>query len=163
MKRALLRKASFLFVFLPIFTFIALPSDPRATTQDEQQLRQIEVTTAKGEQQNDASMMSFFANDWVAAFTAGNKVMSKKEFEANVKSNLVAHGNGPSPYTIEKKEMTVYLFGDTAVVTYIKEYRQTPDTSKFFDEDDTDVFRRSAKGWLLQFSKISPAPKTPAG
>src|SRR5215467_6525622 len=157
-----MRRASFLLVFVAIFTVIALPSDPRATTQDEQQLRQIEATTGKGEQQNDASMMSLFANDWVAATSAGNKVMSKKEFEANVKSNLVAHGNGPSPYTIEKKEMTVYLFGDTAVVIYIKEYRQTSDPSKFFDEDDTDVFNRNANGWLLQFSKISPAPKTPA-
>lgn len=64
---------------------------------------------------------------------------------------------------IEKKNMQVYLFGDVAIVTYIKEYRQTPDTSQFFDEDDTDVFKRSAKGWLVQFSKISPAPKTPAG
>lgn len=59
--------------------------------------------------------------------------------------------------------MQVHLFGDIAVVTYIKEYRQTADTSQFFDEDDTDVFKRSARGWLVQFSKISQAPKTPAG
>ena len=59
--------------------------------------------------------------------------------------------------------MQVYLFGDTAVVTYIKEYRQTPDTTKFFDEDVTDVLARSPKGWILQFSKISPlAAKPPA-
>jgi hypothetical protein len=77
-----------------------------------------------------------------------------------VKNNLVADGNAPSPYTIEKKSMQVYIFGDTAVVTYIKEYRQTPDTTKFFDEDDTDVFKRGPKGWLLQFSKISRAVVT---
>jgi len=57
--------------------------------------------------------------------------------------------------------MQVYIFGDTAVVTYIKEYRQTPDTTKFFDEDDTDVFKKGLKGWLLQFSKICPAVVTP--
>ncbi len=57
--------------------------------------------------------------------------------------------------------MRVDLFGDTAVVTYIKEYRQTADTTKFFDEDDTDVFTRSAEGWRLRLTKISPAPVEP--
>jgi hypothetical protein len=46
-----------------------------------------------------------------------------------VKQNFVTHGNGPNPYKIEKKNMRVDLFGDTAVVTYIKEYRQTVDTT----------------------------------
>lgn len=56
--------------------------------------------------------------------------------------------------------MVVYRFGDTAVVTYIKEYRQTTDSAKFFDEHDTDVFKRGTTGWLLQFSKLSPAGNT---
>ena len=141
-------------------TVIAMADGPQATRdqEEQQQLRQIELATAKAEQQNDASMMSLFANDWVASSTS--KVLSKQQAEDNVKSNFVSHGNGASPFTIEKKNMQVHLFGDTAVVTYIKEYRQTPDTTKFFDEDDTDVFKRSTKGWLLQFSKISPACNT---
>lgn len=102
--------------------------------------------------------MSLFADDFVVS---GKKVLSKQVEEA-VKNNLVAHGNAPSPYTIEKNSMQVYLFGDTAVVTYIKEYRQTPDTTKFFDEDDTDFFKRGPRGWLLRFSKISSAVMTPA-
>ncbi len=79
-----------------------------------------------------------------------------------MKDNFAAHGNGPSPYTIEKKEMQVYVFGDTSVVSYLKEYRQTPDTTKVFDEDVTDVFRRGPKGWLWQFSKSCPAAAKPA-
>jgi ketosteroid isomerase-like protein len=75
-----------------------------------------------------------------------------------VKHNFEAHENGPSPYTLEKKNMKVHLFGDMAVVTYIKEYRQAPDTTKFFDEDDTDVFTRDASGWHLRLTKISPVP-----
>jgi ketosteroid isomerase-like protein len=73
-----------------------------------------------------------------------------------VKRNLAAHENGVNPYTIEKQKMQIHIFGDTAVVTYVKEYRQTPDTSKFFNEDDTDVFTRTASGWILRFTKISP-------
>jgi hypothetical protein len=39
---------------------------------------------------------------------------------------------------------------------YVKEYRQTPDTTKFFNEDDTDVFTREAGGWRLRFTKVVP-------
>jgi len=58
--------------------------------------------------------------------------------------------------------MQVSLFGGTAVVTYIKQYRQTPETSKFIDEDITDVFKKDGKSWLWRFSKISPVASAPA-
>jgi hypothetical protein len=60
--------------------------------------------------------MRLFASDFVSA---GRNVMSKQQLEEAVRANFVSHGNGPSPVTIEKKNMAVYLFGDTAVVTYI--------------------------------------------
>jgi len=47
-----------------------------------------------------------------------------------VKRNLASHENGVNPYTIEKQNMQIHIFGDTAVVTYVKEYRQTPDNLK---------------------------------
>ena len=133
---------------------VAAQSQKEAKTQDEQQLRKIEAEAGKFEQQNDSSKMDLLADDWISPGNA--KVLSKKEFEENVKSNFAAHGNGPNPYTIEKKKLQVYLFADTAVVTYIKEYRQTPDTTKFFAQDVTDVFTRSLKGWLWHFSKAAP-------
>jgi hypothetical protein len=128
--------------------------------QDEQELRRIESETAKFEQQNDAAGMGSLAEDWV--WLGGKKILSKAEFQENVKRNLETHDNGPSPYTIEKKNMRVDLFGATAVVTYIKEYRQTLDTTKFFDEDDTDVFTREAHGWRLRLTKVSPVQMEPA-
>jgi hypothetical protein len=153
-----MRNASVFLLLLGTLTVVGAASSPQASeAQDEQELRQIEATTAKGEQQNDVSMMRLFASDFVSS---GRNVMSKQQLEEAVKSNFVSHRNGPSPVTIEKKNMMIYLFGDTAVVTYIKEYRQTRDTTKFFDEDDTDVFKRGTKGWLLQFSKLSPVANT---
>ena len=153
-----MRKTYVLVLLLGTLTVAGAASSPQATqTQDERELRQIEATTAKGEQQNDVSMMRLFASDFVSA---GRNVMSKQQLEDAVRSNFVGHGNGPSPVTIEKKNMVVYLFGDTAVVTYIKEYRQTRDTTKFSDEDITDVFKRGTTGWLLQFSKFSPVAST---
>jgi ketosteroid isomerase-like protein len=129
-------------------------SSSQAQTSDEKELRRIETETAKLEQQNDTSLAKFLADDWVCVGPARN--LSKKEFVQNVKHNLDRHENGINPYTIEKKDVQVRVFGNTAVVTYIKEYRQTPDTSKFVGEDDTDVFTRDSSGWHPQFTKISP-------
>jgi hypothetical protein len=125
-----------------------------STTQDEQALRKIEAETAQFEEENDASKMGALADDWVFI---SRKVLSKSEFQQNVKSNYQ-----PNLYTIEKKNMRVDLFGDTAVVTYIKEYRQRADITKFFDEDDTDVFTRSSEGWRLRLTKASPVPSQTA-
>jgi hypothetical protein len=121
--------------------------------QDEQQIRRIEAEAGQFEQTNDPSIVSLLADDWVSV--SDGKVLSKEGLEKGVKSNFTAHGNRPNPYTIEKKNLVVYLFADTAVVTYTKEYRQIPDTTQVHDEDVTDVFVRSPKGWLLQFSKIT--------
>jgi len=131
-----------------------------ARTEDEQALRKIESETAQFEQQNDASKMGALADDWVCVVDGGKKALSKAEFRQNVKHNFEAQDHGPSPYTIEKKNIRVDLFGDTAVVTYIKEYRQIPDTTRFFAEDDTDVFTRSFGGWRLRFTKVTAAPPT---
>jgi hypothetical protein len=150
----------FLLLVGTLTVVVASASRQPTATQDEQELRQIEVTTAKCEQQNDVSMMKLFTSDFVASSI--KTVMSRQQLEEAVRNNFESHRNGPSPFTIEKKNMAVYLFGDTAVVTYIKEYRQTHDTTKFFDEDDTDVFKRGTKGWLLQFSKLSPVANIPA-
>jgi len=149
--------------FAGLFAMLAFAKGQRAArAEDEQALRKIESETAQFEQQNDASKMGALADDWVCVVDGGKKALSKAEFRQNVKHNFEAHDNGPSPYTIEKKNIRVDLFGDTAVVTYIKEYRQTPDTTRFFDEDDTDVFTRSSTGWRLRLTKISPAPPQPA-
>ena len=150
-----MRKAAFLFAVAGLLTIGAsaqLQNSSKA--QDESELRRIEAETAKSEQQNASSTTDLLADDWVGL---GAKVLTKSELQANVKQNFVAH-NGPNPYTIEKKNMRVDLFGDTAVVTYIKEYRQTPDTTKVYDEDNTDVFTRTSKGWRLRLTKVSPAP-----
>ena len=150
-----MRNAAFLFAvagLLTIGTFGQLQTSSKAL--DESELRRIEAETAKSEQQNASSMTDLLADDWVGL---GAKVLTKSELQANVKQNFAVH-NGPNPYTIEKKNMRVDLFGDTAVVTYIKEYRQTPDTTKVYDQDNTDVFTRSSKGWRLRLTKVSDAP-----
>jgi ketosteroid isomerase-like protein len=158
-----MKKAIGFFVFAGLSAVLAFGKSQKGPrTEDEQALRKIESETAEFEQRNDASKMSALADDWVCLVEGGRKALSNAQFQQNVKHNFVANDKGPSPYTIEKKNMRVDLFGDTAVVTYIKEYRQTEDPSKFFDEDDTDVFTRSFKGWRLRLTKVAPAPPQPA-
>ena len=134
-------------------TFL-LAASGQAQTSDERELNRIEMETARLEQQNDVGLGKYLADDWVCV---GSRHLSKSEFLKNVKNNLDTHENGMNPYTIEKKDLQVRVFGDAAVVTYIKEYRQTPDISKFFQEDDTDVFTRDASGWHLHYTRIYPA------
>jgi hypothetical protein len=151
----IVRNVAFLFAVAGLLTLGASPQLQNSSkAQDEGELRRIESETAKFEQLNDSSMTDLIADDWVGL---GAKVLTKRDLQANAKQNFAAH-NGPNPYTIEKKNIRVDLFGDTAVVTYIKEYRQTPDTTKVYDEDNTDVFTRSSKGWRLRLTKVSPAP-----
>ena len=151
-----MRNIAFLFAVAVLLT-IGLPAQPQNSSkaQDESELRRIESETAKFEQQNDSKWTDLLADDWV--LLGNNKKLTKTELQANLKQNFAAH-NGPNPYTIEKKNMRVDLFGDTAVVTYIKEYRQTADTTKVHDEDNTDVFTRSSNGWRLRLTKVSLAP-----
>ena len=155
------------------FAANARSQGPKATTVDDGALRQIEAETARLEQANDTSIARYFADDWVCACP---RALSKREFVANVRSNRDTHEDGINPYTIEKRNMVVHVFGDTAVVTYIKEYRQatppsaslsnrfvtgfkfakySPETTRFFQEDDTDVFTRDSVGWHLRLTKIS--------
>ena len=158
-----MKKALVFFAFAGLFAMLAFGrSQKESMSHDEQALRKIESETAQFEQKNDASKMGALANDWVCVVEGSKVALSKIQFQQSVKHNFAAYDNGPSPYTIEKKNMRVDLFGDTAVVTYIKEYRQTPDTMKSFDEDITDVFTKSFTGWRLRFTKVGPVPTVPA-
>src|SRR5215467_7862250 len=144
-----------------VATFV-LAAWSQAQTTDEKELKRIELETARLEQQSDVGLGKYLAEDWVCV---GMRNLSKTEFLQNVKhareQNLFStesqQRQTANPYTIEKKNLQVRIFGDAAVVTYIKEYRQSPDISKFFQEDDTDVFTRDASGWHLHYTRIYPA------
>ena len=137
-----------------LFSMLSAQSRVVSGSSAEQVLRKIEAETAKLEQQNDPALEKLISDDWVCAGPA--RMLTKKEFMENVRRNLATHENGVNPYTIDKQKMQIHIFGDTAVVTYVKEYRQTSDSTKFFNEDNTDVFTHTANGWLLRFTKISP-------
>ncbi len=119
---------------------------------DEQALRRLELQMARGEQENDWSKIGgVVADDWVGV---ARQIVSKPDMEQGTKHAAEEHGS--NPYTVEKKNMRVDLFGDTAVVSYTKEYRQTADTSKVAHEEYTDVFTRTAGVWELHYTRISP-------
>jgi hypothetical protein len=134
----------------------ALKSRATPPSAAEQALRGIETEIARLEQLNDSTFAKFFAKDWICL--GPSRVLSNSEFVENVRLNFITHERGVNPCRIEKKNMQAHVFGDAAVVTYVKEYRQTRDTTKFFNEDDTDVFTREAGAWRLRFTKVVPVP-----
>ena len=144
---------SALILFAGLLVIEPFARSQAAPPADDQVLRGIEAETARLEQQNDPAIAKYLADDWVCV---GQRALSKREFIQNVKQNSETHENGVNPYTIAKKSVQVHVFGNTAVVTYVKEYRQTPDATKFFNEDDTDVFTRETGGWRLRFTRVAP-------
>ncbi len=158
-----MRRLSMLSIATFLFVALAVQAQDSRPAADERELRRIEAKTAEMEQENNPGIEKYLADDWVCV---GLRVLSKRQFLQNVKTNGATHGFSTSqssggsvnPYVIEKKNMEFHLFGDTAIVTYVKVYRQSLDASKFFHEDDTDVFTRDAGGWHLRFTKILPVP-----
>lgn len=105
------------------------------------------------EQKNDPAIAQILDDDCVFV---GARALSKAEFIENVKGNGATQENGINPYMIVKTNEQVRVFGDTAVVTFIKEYRQVPDGTKGFKEGVTDVCKREAGKWRLRFTPIAP-------
>jgi ketosteroid isomerase-like protein len=138
------------------------PSSPKqaesknaAKTQDEKNLEQIESDFSNSEEQNH-SLGDAIADDWVGLNSNGREI-SKAKFAEEMERNRVQH-NGPNPYTVQRKNMRIDLFGDTAVVTYVREYHQKKDDSKMHADDFTDVFTRMAGGWKLRFTRVVVIP-----
>lgn len=151
----------FLRFFLSSILFATFTGKDRSSpvSAQEQELRRLEFELARLEQQNDSAISKILAEDWICV---GPRTLSKQEFLENVKRNLATHENGVKPYTITKENIVIHIFEETAVVTSLKTYRQTPDTTKGFSEDDTDVFTHGAGGWLLRFSRIAPVQQQAA-
>ena len=146
-----------------LFPTLGVQAQDARSASDERELRRIEMETGRMEQQDNPAIADYLSDDWVCV---GLKALGKREFLENVRTNAATHRFSTSPssgapaeaYAIEKQDLQVRLFGDTAVVTYVKIYRQSLDALKFFHEDDTDVFTRDAGGWHLRFTKIMPVP-----
>jgi hypothetical protein len=116
-------------LFAGLFLTPPLMSQAAPPSADEQALRGIETEIAKLEQQNDSTFAKFFAKGWICL--GPTRVLSKSEFVENVRLNFITHERAVNPCTVEKKNMQVHVFVDTAVVTYVKEYhrRRTPQNS----------------------------------
>jgi hypothetical protein len=114
-------------------------------------LQQMENAFSNSEEQN-SSFGDAIADDWVGLSSNGRET-SKAKFAEELERNRVQH-NGPNPYTVQRMNMRTDLFGDTAVVTYVREYHQKKDDSKIHADDFTDVFTRTPSGRKLRFTKV---------
>jgi len=102
---------------------------------------------------NDSALAEILSKDWI--YVGPTRVLSKSEFVENIK-----HISYPRerliPTQLRKRTCKVRVFGDTAVVTYIKEYRQNPILQNFSTKTTPMSLLVEAGGWRLRFTKVVP-------
>jgi uncharacterized protein (TIGR02246 family) len=127
---------------------------------DEQAIRQLEADLLKGEMSGDAEVVAnIFADDWVNIIPSGAFGPTKARLLEGAKE----HPNQAPPYTATQQDMRVYIFGDTAIAIYVKEYaaKRGKNTAH---QDVTDVFTRSNSNdtWKLRLTRTSAHQEPPA-
>lgn len=133
----------------------AFPQKPAVTAnevsqKDEQQIQQIEAELLKGEMNSDPAVFEKILADDCLNLPAGPDFTKIKLVEGVRKSQ----GQAP-PYTATVEDMHVYILGDIAIATYLKEYAVRANPSQVDRQDLTDVFIRSAGTWKLKISRSS--------
>jgi len=153
-----MRKVAFMVVtFLIVATaaFSQKPDVPASTSdvsqKDEQQILQVEAEMLKGEMNSDPVVFEKILADDCLNLPAGPGLTKIKLVEGIRKSQ----GQAP-PYIASEEDMHVYMLGDTAVATYVKEYAVRANPDQVDRQDLTDVFVRSAGTWKLKISRSSP-------
>ena len=74
--------------------------------------------------------------------------------------HLHQHRGELQPYSAQQQDLQVFLFGSTAVATYVEEDTAKPDQHLLWGNklqtDATDVFVKDGGIWKLRLSRGSP-------
>jgi ketosteroid isomerase-like protein len=146
-------------IYVLFFTVVPLLAIPgRAQSIDEQQIRSAEETLASAEGRNDSGPYKrILADDWLA-ITPDGRVLKRDE----IVQNISEHQGEVRPYAVKLSELRVDLFGDTAVVTFVREYygRTGEAKGKVARESVVNVFTRVAGQWKSHYEKAMPLGQT---
>jgi len=94
------------------------------------------------------------ADDWVSMTPTGRGWGKAESME-----HLRQHSGELPPYSAQQQDLEVFLFGDTAVATFVEVYTAKPDKNlpwQTLQTDGTDVFVRNGGIWKLRMSRASP-------
>ncbi len=126
----------------------------RATFNDEKQIKILVKQFVQAESENDADTLEkITSDDWVIMNPKGPGP-SKLEVITNIPKDAPA----PPQYSAKSEGESVYVFGNTAVVTYTKVYRSSQ--GQVDKENHTDVLTKRDGNWRICFSQASSSPQT---
>ena len=152
MRNFMLQAATFLIVATAACS--QKPGVPTSTGEesqkDEPQILQLEAEMLKGEMNSDPVVFEKILAHDCLHLPAGPDLTKAKLVQGIRKSQ----GQVP-PYTAREEEMNVYMLGDTAIVTYVKEYAVRANPSQIDRQDLTDVFVKSTGTWKLKISRAT--------
>ena len=97
----------------------------------------------------------FLAEDWVNISPTG-RGWGKPE----LMEHLRQHPGVVQPYSAQQQDLQVYVFGNTAVATYVEDVTARPEQKMPWgtrlQTDGTDVFVKEGGTWKLRLSRGSP-------
>jgi ketosteroid isomerase-like protein len=136
----------------PAFTQNSSDSTPKmvAIQGDSQVIQQIEDDWLKGENTTDISVLErVLADDYVNLTPRG-----LGPGKAEIISHLQPRAGQTPPYSLEVKDMHIYVLGDTAVAAYVKTYT-TKENGNVVREDTTHILVKDHGTWKLRISRAS--------
>lgn len=121
-----------------------------ATEADQRAIQQIEDALVKGENTPDPAVFDRVLADDYETLNPGGPGPGK----AQIVKGLQAHAGQPSPYSVEERDMHIYILGNTAVAACVRTYTAKAN-GNLAREDKTHVFTKDHGTWKLRFSRAS--------
>jgi ketosteroid isomerase-like protein len=120
---------------------------------DTQAIEQIEADFLSSEKDTDPAVIDRVLTDDYVNLTPHGTGPGK----ADLLKNFRAHAGQSPPYSVETKDMHIYILGDTAVAAYVKIYT-AKENGNVANEDATHIFTRTDGVWKLRISRASIDP-----
>jgi len=125
------------------------PQSP-ATEVDQRTIQQIEDDWLKGEKMTDMAVLErVLADDYVNLTPSG-----PGPGKAEILKHLQPRAGQSPPYSLETRDMHIYILGDTAVAAYVKAYT-AKEGGNVVREDTTHIFTKDHGSWKLRISRAS--------
>jgi ketosteroid isomerase-like protein len=126
------------------------PNGGTAQPSEAQLIQQIEDDWLKAENSTDISVLErVLADDYVNLTPRG-----LGPGKAEIISHLQPRAGETPPYSLEVKDMHIYVLGDTAVAAYVKTYTDK-ENGNVLREDTTHIFAKANGTWKLRISRAS--------
>jgi hypothetical protein len=104
----------------------------------------------KGENTTDIAVFERILADDYVNLTPSGLGPTKAEIVSHLKPRA---GQAP-PYSVETKDMHIYVLGDAAVAAYTKRYT-AKENGSVLREDTTHIFKKDRGAWKLKVSRAT--------